>query len=266
MTIKLYNLAKMTTATTGTGTITLGSAVSGFLSFANAGVQNGELVFYGIRDGSNSEVGYGTYTSSGTTLTRNVIKSTNSDSAISLSGSAIVFITALAQSIGKIWIATVTPTGATATFSSIPGFYKKLYIDFAMRSTQTANVVDGYCKINSDTTAANYFGQEGWSYKTIVGANQFNTNRQWTSAICAASAPSNEFSVGRIEIPYYNVSSFNKHLLFSLSHRRDVSTWNLIEYYGALNWLSTSTITDIEFSLSAGNFTSGSIIDLYGEM
>lgn len=91
---KLYNLARVTTATTGTGTITLGSAVSGYLTFALAGVANGEVVSYGIKDGANSEVGTGTYTSSGTTLTRTVTKSTNSDAAINLSGTAEVYITA----------------------------------------------------------------------------------------------------------------------------------------------------------------------------
>lgn len=91
---KLYNIARMTTATTGTGTITLGSAVSGYLTFALAGVSDGETIAYGIKDGTNSEVGIGTYTSSGTTLTRSVTKSTNSDSAINLSGTAEVYITA----------------------------------------------------------------------------------------------------------------------------------------------------------------------------
>lgn len=88
----LYNLARMDTATTGTGTITLGSAVSGYLSFASAGVSNGDVVSYGIIDGASSEHGYGTYTSAGTTLTRNVTNSTNGGSAITLSGSAQVFI------------------------------------------------------------------------------------------------------------------------------------------------------------------------------
>lgn len=97
---KLFNLARMGTATTGTGTITLGSAKSGFLSFAGAGVSDGDVVSYGIKDGTNSEVGTGVYTSSGTTLTRNVTNSTNSDAAISLSGSAEVFITALAEDFG----------------------------------------------------------------------------------------------------------------------------------------------------------------------
>lgn len=97
MAASLYNLARMTTGTTGAGTITLGSAVSGFLSFSAAGVSNGETVTYAIQDGTASEIGRGVYTASGTTLTRSVLKSTNSNAAISLSGSAQVFITAAAE-------------------------------------------------------------------------------------------------------------------------------------------------------------------------
>lgn len=93
----LGNLAKMSTATTGTGTITLLSAVTGFLSFADAGIEDGDTISYAIEDGDNREVGRGVYTSSGTTLTRSVLKSTNSNAAISLSGNAQVFITALAE-------------------------------------------------------------------------------------------------------------------------------------------------------------------------
>lgn len=97
--VKLYNLARMSTATTGTGTITLGSAISGFLSFGGAGVVDGDVIAYAIEDGTNSEIGYGTYTAAGTTLSRNVRKSTNSDAAISLSGSAQVIITPSASDI-----------------------------------------------------------------------------------------------------------------------------------------------------------------------
>lgn len=99
---QLYNLARMTTATTGTGTITLGSAASGFLTFAQAGVADGETVTYAIEDGSNREIGRGVYTASGTTLTRSVLKSTNSDAAINLSGSAQVFVTAASDDFNDI--------------------------------------------------------------------------------------------------------------------------------------------------------------------
>jgi hypothetical protein len=97
---KLYNLARMSTATTGTGTVTLGSAVPPFLTFAQAGVLDGETVTYSIIDGtSNSEIGRGVYSSSGTTLTRSVLKSTNGNNAINLSGAAQVFITAATEDI-----------------------------------------------------------------------------------------------------------------------------------------------------------------------
>lgn len=106
---RIYNLARVTTATTGTGTITLGAAVSGFLTFANAGIADQDVVSYGIRDGANSEIGFGLYTASGTTLTRNVTNSTNANAAITLSGAAEVFITARAEEI-RIRVGTMRPT------------------------------------------------------------------------------------------------------------------------------------------------------------
>lgn len=105
MTISLGNRAKMSTSTTGTGTITLGSAVSGFQTFADAGITNGQTVRYAIDDGANFEIGSGTYTSSGTTLTRSVTESSNSDSAISLSGSAEVFIAATVADLNPLYAA-----------------------------------------------------------------------------------------------------------------------------------------------------------------
>jgi hypothetical protein len=112
---KIFNLARVRTATTGTGTLTLGGAVSGFLSFADAGVQDGDEVSYAIRDGVSSEVGTGTYTASGSTLTRTVSKSTNGDAAISLSGNAEVVITPSAE---NGWPASVTLFEAAGNISA----------------------------------------------------------------------------------------------------------------------------------------------------
>ena len=96
---KLVNRAKMTTATTGTGAITLGSAVDGYQTFAAAGVADGDVVRYVIEDGDNWEIGTGTYTASGTSLSRTVLESSNADAEISLTGEATVFVGAAAEDV-----------------------------------------------------------------------------------------------------------------------------------------------------------------------
>lgn len=93
MAIVLKDRVKETTTTTGTGTITLAGAVSGFQSFAAIG--DGNETFYTIAGGGEWEVGIGTYTSSGTTLSRDtVLDSSNSGSLVNFSaGTKDVFVT-----------------------------------------------------------------------------------------------------------------------------------------------------------------------------
>ena len=84
MAFVLADRVKETTTTTGTGTVTLAGAVSGFQSFAAIG--NANTTYYTIAAGTEWEVGLGTYTSSGTTLSRDVVySSSNSNAAVNFS-------------------------------------------------------------------------------------------------------------------------------------------------------------------------------------
>jgi hypothetical protein len=95
MALVLADRVKETTTTTGTGTLTLLGASIGFQSFAAVG--NGNTTYYTISSngGAEFEVGIGTYTSSGTTLSRTtVLTSSNSGSLVNLSaGTKDVFVT-----------------------------------------------------------------------------------------------------------------------------------------------------------------------------
>jgi hypothetical protein len=96
MALVIADRVRETTTTTGTGTITLGGAVSNFETFT-ANLSNSDTTYYSIVDNTNGtfEVGLGTFTSSGTTLARTtVIASSNSNSAVNFgSGTKDVFIT-----------------------------------------------------------------------------------------------------------------------------------------------------------------------------
>jgi hypothetical protein len=120
MALVVYNRVQETTTTTGTGTITLAGAVSGFQSFAVVG--NGNTTYYTITSGTAWEVGIGTYTASGTTLARTTILSNSlgTTAAISLTGTSNVFVTYPAeQGIYKDAsgnsVALGTPASATLT-------------------------------------------------------------------------------------------------------------------------------------------------------
>lgn len=95
MPLVLKDRVKETTTGTGTGTVTLLGASPGYQSFAAIG--NGNTVYYCIAEqtGTAWEVGIGTYTSSGTTLSRTtVLASSGGGSLVNFSaGTKDVFCT-----------------------------------------------------------------------------------------------------------------------------------------------------------------------------
>lgn len=95
MTLVVADRVRQVTTTTGTGTITLSGSLTGFQTFSVIG--DGNTTYYTIVNGDDGawEVGLGTYTSSGTTLSRDeVLSSSNSNALVDFAaGTKDVFVT-----------------------------------------------------------------------------------------------------------------------------------------------------------------------------
>lgn len=92
MALVVKDRVQETSTTTGTGTLTLGGAVSGFQTFSTA-VGNGNTTYYAIVGGTEWEVGLGTV-GAGTLSRDTIYASSNGGSAVNLSaGSKNVFVT-----------------------------------------------------------------------------------------------------------------------------------------------------------------------------
>jgi len=115
MALVLADRVQETSTTTGTGTLTLAGAVAGFQSFSVIG--NANTTYYCITEASTGawEVGTGTYTSSGTTLSRTTVYSSSNANALVnfTSGALTVFCDFPATLAGKVVVANETLSGAT---------------------------------------------------------------------------------------------------------------------------------------------------------
>ena len=93
MALVLADRVQQTGTANTTVSFTLSGSVTGYQSFAVVG--NGNTTYYAATDGSgNWEVGIGTYSTTGPTLTRTtILSSSNSGSAVTLFGTVNVFVT-----------------------------------------------------------------------------------------------------------------------------------------------------------------------------
>jgi len=118
----LADRVKESTTTTGTGTLTLDGAATGFQSFTTA-FGNGVSVYYVIAGGSEWEVGIGT-TGAGTLSRDTVLQSSNADAKVVFSaGTKDVFCSYVADravtTVDAVTLTNKTISGASNTLSNI---------------------------------------------------------------------------------------------------------------------------------------------------
>jgi len=181
------------TTTVGTGTLTLGGAVLGFQSFAAIG--NGNTTYYAISDPVTGdwEVGIGTYTASGTTLSRTtVFESSNSGSLVNFAaGTKNVFCTYPAEravyldaagsavtllDIGTLGASTANITTANITSGTV--------------STTPTNNTDIVNKEYADAIASGIHFHEAVAYATTAAlpAATYNNGTSGVGATLTANA------------------------------------------------------------------------------
>ena len=157
MALVVKDRVQETTTTTGTGTITLAGAVTGFQSFSVIG--NANTTYYTIAAGSEFEVGIGTYTSSGTLLSRDtILESSNGGSAVNFSaGTKNVFVTypaerALYTDASSNAIALGTPASATLTNATGLPLTTGVTGTLPIANGGTGSTSTTYCSLTSNVT------------------------------------------------------------------------------------------------------------------
>ena len=172
MALVLADRVRETTTTTGTGSVTLGGAYTGFQTFL-AGIGNANNTYYTIANVVTGEweVGIGTYTSSGNTLSRDtVLSSSNANALVNFTvGTKDVFVTQPAERAVYVGTngTTTTLNILTATGDSSFTSTGALQISAGTTGERPAGAVG---KIRWNSTLTQYEGYDGTNWTLLGGA------------------------------------------------------------------------------------------------
>ena len=219
---------KETSTTTGTGTLTLGGAATGFQTFSTA-FGNGVSVYYVISGGSEWEVGIGT-TGAGTLSRDTVLKSSNANALVSLSaGTKDVFCSYVADR------AVTTSDTATLTNKTISGSSNTL------SNIANAALTNSSVTVNGTSIA---LGASG----TVTAAAGTLTGTTLASNVVSSSLT----SLGTIATGVWQGTAISDTYLATISTAGKVSN-------SATTATANNTASAIVARDASGNFTAGTV-------
>jgi len=286
MALVVYDRVQETTATTGTGPLTLAGAVAGFQSFAVIG--NGNITFYCIVNSTNWEVGIGTYSSTGPTLTRTTVLSNSlgTTAALNLVGNSNVFVTYPAEksvnldatgNVGPlgtitsgVWNGTTIPvayggTGVTASSGANSVVLRDSDQNIAVNRVNQSNTNTTAAGGTTTLTAASSYIQ------TLVGTgNQTYTLPDATTVTTGIAFLFNNLATGTLTIQDYaaatigTIASGGAGAVFLTNNSTVGGTWDLHGYLPeGVTW-GTNALNLGTAVVSGGTWQGGTIQPAYG--
>ena len=232
MALIVKDRVRETSTTTGTGTITLAGASTGFRSFADIG--NANTTYYCISNNNQFEVGVGTYTASGTTLSRDTVLSNSlgTTALINFSaGTKDVFVTypsdkailgttsaVSSTGTGSVVLST-NPTLSYATFTNGAGFNANIVVsnteigkgdgDSSILIGQDAKANAIYdIAIGRDASKFNNGGIDGEGSNTVVGTFAMSNTSGFYETVAIGSNINNSSGSGGNENVYIGNNIF----------------------------------------------------------
>lgn len=162
----------------------------------------------------------------------------------------------------------LTVTTASITFSAIPGLYRNLIVDWQGRSDTAANNTDLRYQLNGDT-GGNYDTEHIYlnaSTVALSGGETIAGTSGIAGEMVAANATAGFTGGGRISIPNYSGTAFQKLLVAQCSFKFAITTSSFYSCLDASFWRNAAAVTSITFFPLAGSFITGTSFQLYGEL
>lgn len=163
-------------------------------------------------------------------------------------------------------IATVTGSGASVTFSSIPSTYKHLQIRSIARTSSGAYDTVLLYRLNGDSTYTNYFGRHLLYGDGSTAAAAANNSSAFTGGAVGQTAggltASNVFATTIVDILDYQNTNKNKTLrgLGGI----DTNGGGTVAFASSL-WLNTAAVTSITIlPYDGSSFAANTQFALYG--
>ena len=156
-------------------------------------------------------------------------------------------------------IATISPSSASVSFTSIPSTYKHLQLRYIGRITSAVTLNDINIRFNNDT-GTNYVWHflRGSGSAVSVSAGTSFSSIQANDILTGASSTSSVFGVGIIDIHDYASTTINKTARLFTGNDQNGSGY--VSLSSGL-WMNTSAINRIDITQT---FAAGSTFALYG--